>query len=157
MYYINVFKVLLLVITILFVTACSDGNDPNEDDNDHARGIGIQITSSGQTVVSYEGDGALTGSLSAVAGELSAAYFFLLIDEDGETYTPEEDHHELRFTVADTTIVTTWQHEGEEGGFEFHLQGKAEGQTTIIFTVYHEDHPDFVSRDIPVEVVAPTP
>ncbi len=148
------FMVLTSILTFLLAVSCSESTDPNGEDDDHARGIGIRITSSGQTVVEYEGNGELSGSLSVAEGEISVPYIFMLIDEDGDAYTPEEDHHELRFEIADTTVTTIWQHEGEEGGFEFHLRGKKQGQTSIVFSVYHEDHSDFVSREIPAQVLA---
>ncbi|MBD3225237.1 MAG: hypothetical protein GF313_10940 [Caldithrix sp.] len=154
MRYVLKFLILSSIVASLILYSCSESTDPHSDDNEHARGIGIRITSSGQSVVEYEGDGTLTGALTVAEGDLSVPYMFMLIDEDGEAYTPEEDHHELRFEVADTTVTTVWQHEGEEGGFEFHLQGKNQGETTVVFSVYHEDHPDFVSRDIPAQVTA---
>lgn len=142
---------LVVVIAALVFNGCSESN-PVDHDDDHARGVGIKITQSGATVVSYKYDEPVVGALTAKVGELSPAYDFQLIDEDGDAYTPSTDHHELRWEIANTSIAELWQHEGEEGGFEFHVRGLAAGSTTVVFKVYHEGHADFVSKAVPINI-----
>ena len=65
---------------------------------------------------------------------------------------PEADHHELSWEFDDPEIAGIWQHEGEEGGFEIHLQGLKEGETHIEFFVMHEGHADYRSGKFPIRI-----
>lgn len=141
----------LVLLLSLFLFSCS--NPASDDDHgEHARGIGIALVSSGQTIATYEEDDPVTGKITVSVGTMTAGIDFLLIDEDGDRYTPDEGTYALHFEFADTSIAGIWQHEGEESGFEFHVQGKTVGLTNLAFTIYHDDHPDFVSQPISVEV-----
>jgi len=143
----------ILLSTMLAFGLFSCSNPASDDDHDeHARGIGIALVSSGQTIATYENEDPVTGQISVTAGTMTAGIDFMLIDEDGDRYTPDDETHALHFEFADTSVAGIWQHEGEEGGFEFHVQGKSVGSTTLTFTIYHDDHPDFVSVPVPVEV-----
>jgi len=143
---------IILFMSVIFLTYCSDNSTGPDDD--HADAVGMRIVSSGLTIVSYIRDGALTGKIETEAGEMTGGMDIEFYDdEDDEWFTPEDDHYELKIVLEDTTIAQYWQHEGEEGGFEFHIVGKQAGNTTAVFSILHDDHPDFVSRDIPVEVV----
>ena len=142
-----------LFVFLLMFSSCSEESNPVDGgEGEHARGIGVVIRSSGQTVVRYERNEAVSGELSGPNGQTSVAYDFYLIDEDGDEYQPGAEHHSLTWELADTTVAGIWQHEGEEGGFEFHVVGKDIGLTSIVFSVLHEGHPDFVSKSIPVRV-----
>jgi len=146
----RVYSSLLLALLLILFAAC---NNPAEKETDeHAEGVGIALVASGQTLVSYANDDPLMGSLSAIVGQRTDHIDFYLIDEDGDRFTPDEDHHSLQFEIDDETMISIFQHDGEEGGFEFHIDGLKAGQTTLTFTVYHEDHADFVSRPIPVNI-----
>jgi hypothetical protein len=144
---------ILLVVLVAGITSCDNPADSTTT-SEHVRGVGVVISSSGVTVVRYERDEEVQGHLEATAGELSDHLDFELIGDDGSVFMPSTDTHSLQFEIADTTLVTTWQHADEQGGFEFHLDGKAAGETTIIFRVFHEDHADFTSKAIPVIVNA---
>ena len=56
----------------------------------------------------------------------------------------------LLLSIADTSIAEPETHEGEDWGF--HIKGKRVGQTSIEISIFHNDHPDFVSRPIPIVV-----
>ncbi len=141
---------ILLMLTMVILPSCE--NPAEKETDEHAEGVGIALVASGQTLVSYENDDPLVGSLSVALGARTDHINFYLIDEDGDRFIPDEEHHSLQFGFGDETIAGVYQHEGEEGGFEFHLDGLKAGQTTLTFTVYHEDHADFVSRPISVSV-----
>jgi hypothetical protein len=147
----SVKTLMLLFISLLFFTYCSDNSTGPDDE--HADAVGMRIVSSGVTIVSYIRDGALTGHIEAEAGEMTGHMDIEFYDdEDDEWFTPEEDHYELSIEIEDTTIAQYWQHEGDEGGFEFHIRGINEGHTHAVFSIIHDDHPDFVSREIEIHV-----
>jgi len=146
------FKILCILIFNIYIIQCSENSSPVDDEGDHARGIGILITKSGSEAVRYEYEDPVTGQLSGKVGQISPAYEFMLIDDDGDAYTPDTEHHELRWEISDTTIAKLWQHEGEEGGYEFHVDGISAGITSIVFEVYHEGHADFVSKPVPIMI-----
>lgn len=142
---------ILLVFSIFIIIACDNGTDSN-DDTEHARAVGLVIYSSGTTVVDYERDEAVSGQLEVPAGERSDHFDIKFIDEDGDEFEPEDDHYKLDWSIGDTSLVAIWQHEDEAGGWEFHLDGKKAGETTIRFKVMHDDHADFTSKLVPVVV-----
>ena len=49
-------------------------------------------------------------------------------------------------------MLEVWQHEGEEGGFEFHLRGLKIGVTEIEFFILHNGHSDYRSGLFPVVI-----
>jgi len=151
----NFLKISVIVFAFLFVYACSEDDNPVSGGEDHADAIGMRIVSSGVTLVSYIGDEAVQGSITVEEGVLSAGMDIEFYNDESESwFTPEEAENSLGIEVADTTIAQYWQHEGEEGGFEFHIRGKQQGQTSVVFSILHDEHADFVSKAIPVVVAA---
>ena len=75
------------------------------------------------------------------------------LDENGEEIDPPDDpEFTFAWTIADPDIVEVVQDEGDEGSFEFHLNGLHEGETTIVLKVEHDGHTDFSTQPIPVHV-----
>lgn len=140
------------IAVIISFTSCSD-DDPLSAEEEHFEAIGTAI---------YDATGALTLSilrgetedtLYVDAGELSDHFTVKFYDEDENIVDPpEEEHTSMDYEVADGTILEIWQHPGEEGGFEFHLQGLSQGITTMEMLVKHEGHNDYRSGNIPVVV-----
>ncbi|MDX1702450.1 MAG: hypothetical protein R3250_17610, partial [Melioribacteraceae bacterium] len=65
---------------------------------------------------------------------------------------PEGEEQILAWEFDDPEIAGIWQHEGEEGGFEIHLEGLSEGETHVEFFIMHEGHADYRSGKIPVRI-----
>ncbi|MCB0281644.1 MAG: hypothetical protein KDF60_03615 [Calditrichaeota bacterium] len=142
---------IILLTLASFLTNCSDSSVDSH--SDHADAVGMRIVSSGVTIVSYIRDSAVDGVIEAQAGESSGHMDVEFYDDENDSwFIPEEDHFTLLIEIGDTTIADYWQHEGEEGGFEFHILGKKAGNTQAVFTIIHDDHPDFVSKEIPLIV-----
>ncbi|KAA3617244.1 MAG: hypothetical protein D8M58_03340 [Calditrichaeota bacterium] len=147
----NIIKALLVFSSLILITFCSDNSVSNSDE--HTDAVGMRIVSSGQTIVSYIRDDSTHGEIEVDLDELSAAMFVELYDdEEDEWFTPDVDHFTLTAEITDTTIAQFWQHDGEEGSFEFHIIGKKINTTNIVFSVIHDGHADFVSREIEIEV-----
>lgn len=146
-------KILVFVVLFLVVvafSACKD--DPVTPPEDHFEAIGVQISTSGIPVASIL-RGVTSDTLQASVGVLTDHYDIKFYDESENLQDPpSEDHYKLSWAISDTSLVEVRQHEGEEGGFEFHLMGKKSGFTDIEFFILHNNHSDFRSGKIPVLV-----
>jgi hypothetical protein len=142
---------LLVLITILQLTAaCED--DPIIPQEEHFKAIGMVFYTSGIETARIE-KGITDDTLFVKAGKLSEHYNIKFISEDGKIVPPPTDGKKLAWEFDDTSVASVWQHEGEEGSFEFHLKGLKEGETNIEFFIMHHDHHDYRSGKIPVKVI----
>lgn len=146
----NIGIIFLLALTIIF-SGC-DKNSPTKPDQLEV--IGLVITQSGKTQVSYKGNENVVGELEVAQGQLSDALFIKFIDADQSVFTPSENSFTLGYELADTSYCKIYQHEGKEGGFEFHLdaRNRAHGHTTVIFKLIEKSRLIFTSKPIPIHV-----
>jgi len=146
-------KVLFLFSLLVFsitITSCED--DPVAPQEEHLKAIGMVFYSSGIEVARIL-RGVTTDTLFAPLDNLSDHMDVMFLDEDEKLVDPPTEHQKLNSEVDDPTTVDMWQHPGEEGAFEFHLEGFKIGETSIEFFVMHNDHADFRSGKIPVKVI----
>lgn len=147
----RLFMVLFALSIIVLGCEKNPVDDDHDHDHDHAEAVGLVITQSGAEIVRYE-NGTVTGEITVKAGEETPLLSVKFIDEhDGDLFTPEEDHYSLGWTIADEAIAELEQHD-EDGKWKFHIHGKSAGNTTIEIKIMHEDHADFVSLPIPIQV-----
>ncbi len=142
----------LSIVSIIFFAGCQNDNPVSNDehDHDHAEAAGLVITQSGAEIVRYE-NGEVTGKITVRAGEETPSLSVKFIDEhDGDLFTPDPDHHSLVCEVNDESIAIYEKQEGSDWSFIIH--GVAQGNTQIEIKIFHEDHADFVSLPIPIEV-----
>lgn len=150
-------KLKRLVLAILFIAlslklfiACED--DPVTPQEDHFEAIGMVFYTSGIEVARIL-RGETSDTLFALKDTLSDHFEVMYFDkEENIVDPPSEEHASLSWQIEDQTIVNVWQHEGEEGAFEFHLNGLNIGETEIEFFIMHSDHSDYRSGKIPVKV-----
>lgn len=141
---------LSIVILTVFSIGCED--DPVTPQEEHLEAIGMVFYQSGIEIARIL-RGETSDTLTAPEGGLSDHTEVNFFDEDENIIDPPEmEHTTLSWEIDDETVVDVWQHQGEEGEFEFHLQGLEEGETMIEFFVMHEDHSDYRSGKIPVRV-----
>jgi hypothetical protein len=97
--------------------------------------------------------GITTDTLITTEGGMTSHLDVKFIDENEKIINaPDTEHHNLDWEIDDPTIAGIWQHEGEEGSFEIHLEGLKEGETMIEFFVMHEGHADYRSGKFPVRI-----
>jgi hypothetical protein len=147
---------ILSLLTMLFIYAC-DTDKTVDSHEEHADAVGMRILSSGAVLTSYvRTDTAEFKAIELTEGEESPHLDIEFYDDEHEEwFVPETaDHYSLQIVIADTSITDYEQHEGEEGSFEFHLHGKKPGNTSAVFRIMHDDHADFESRPLRVEVVS---
>ena len=149
--YKHVFTHIINISLILFIlNGCSDDSNPvNGDNTTHFEAIGLYLIESGDTIVSYLG-GTVAGQIEVADSAETPLIFVKFLTDDGTVGTPQGPEHSLQLTVADTSFAEPETHQGED--WEFHIKGKQIGQTTLEISIFHNDHPDFVSRPIPIQV-----
>lgn len=146
------FPFMLTALAVLATAGCDDGITDHDDD--HAEPVAVQIRLGGQVIASATPTSA-TGTLTISAGEESAHYSVVFVDEDGDVLTPDDD--EFLEVVVASSSVAEWEQDtpGEFGG---HLHGETAGTTTAVFRLMHgtvgssSAHADFISTGIQVVV-----
>ena len=146
----SVLTFLSVILSFTFFIACEE--DPVTPQEDHFEAIGMVFYTSGIEVARIQ-RGETSDTLFALKDTLSDHFEVMYFDkEENIVDPPSEDHASLSWQIDDQTIVEVWQHEGEEGAFEFHLKGLNIGETEIEFFIMHNDHSDYRSGKIPVKV-----
>ena len=144
----------IAAVSIVVLTACED--DPTSPQEAHFEAEGLELVDSGVRVFRYfqgEVDESVADAIEIDMG-LSPLLSVRFLGSDGTSIgTPESEEHYLGWVVGDTNVVVVEQHEGEL--WEFHLIGREPGETTIEFRIYHGDHYDFHTIDLPLHVDAP--
>lgn len=150
-YFLKYFYVILFIhITLLGINSCTE-NDPIAPIEVHFDAEGLLITESGITIASIF-RGITTDTIEVPAGGRTGHYKVRFYDKNQNVIDPPSDGKTLGWEINDTSKLGVYQHPGEEGDFEFHLDGKTVGTTFIEFFILHEGHADYRSGKIPVLV-----
>lgn len=145
------FKIVLFFSILSIFISCKE-EDPITPQEEHFEAIGMVFYDSGIEVARIL-RGVTSDTLVAPEGGLSGHLDIKFINEDEKIIAPPDDEDKkLAWVIDDNTIADIFQHEGEEGSFEFHLEGLKIGNTKIEFFVNHEDHMDYRSGKIPVRI-----
>lgn len=137
-------------IISFFIISCSD--DPVTPQEEHFEAEGIVFLQSGIKIADIF-RGVTSDTLYAPVDSMTAGIDVKFYNSNQEMIDPPNDP-DLTFAweIDNTLIVDVWQHPGEEGGFEFHLEGLLADTTLIEFFILHEGHADFRSGKITVVV-----
>ncbi len=149
----NIRRVLFFCFILTFsVTLFSCKDDPLEPDMDHFEAEGVVFYQSGIKVAEIF-RGITQDTLFAVVGQITSHFEVKFYNANKQEMDPP-DHivQPFAWELQDTSIVGVWQHPGEEGSYEFHLEGKQLGLTQIEFFIMHEGHADFRSGKLPIKV-----
>lgn len=142
-----------LLLAVLW-TGCSDNPADHDNDDDHFEARGVALRINGLDTVVVDSNRIKQGRLVVKEGTTSPHISVeFLRESDGSRGTPDaaDKDHTLGWSIADTSVAGV-EREAEDGEWSFHIVGKKAGQTTIIIRMLHNDHPDFESIPIPVEV-----
>ena len=142
---------MLLMFSTIFFVSC-DEEDPLTQEEEHLDAIGMVLFDSG---IEYARilRGVTTDTLVVSEGGMTSHLDVKFIDDDENIIdAPETDVHSLSWDIDNPEIADIWQHEGEEGSFEIHLEGLKEGETHIEFFVMHEGHADYRSGKFPIRI-----
>ncbi len=146
--FVRFLPILLLVFTII---SCSK-DEPLAPEEEHFEAEGMVFYESGIKIVEIF-RGVTRDTFFVPLNQMTSGIEIKFLNpEKKEIDPPDYKKKPLGWSISDTSIVSVWQHKGEEGNYEFHLFGKKPGITLIEFFVLHEGHPDFRSGKIPVKV-----
>ena len=136
---------------MVFVTTGCDSDNPVDGTThqNHAEAFGLVIFSSGAEVIRLE-KGVVTGEIEVGHEKETPLLTVRFLSEDGQTFTPEEDL-KLSFQIGDDKVAKIEAH-AEDGPWSFHVVGLTEGETTLVISLLHGDHADFVSSELHIHV-----
>ena len=142
-----------LLLALLLFAGCGDDDNPADPHawDDHAEAFGLVILSSGEDLVRQE-KGVVEGEIEVGNGLDTPLLTVRFLAEDGDRFVPDaDDGYGLDWEIGDESIAEVEHHE-EDGPWAFHIAGLEEGQTTLVIKLNHNDHADFVSKDIEIHV-----
>jgi hypothetical protein len=117
-------------------------------------GLVLIKESTGDTLVTYDAhDSTLVGQVSVQENQHTGHIAVKFFDHNGVYFTPDPADHSLQFSVVDTSIAVTEQHDPQTEPWAFEVEGKQQGNTTFIISLFHLSHSDFATPDIPIQVI----
>ena len=147
-YTINLIAIFFL--TVFLLTGCSEDN-PVEPEEVHFEAIGLYVISSGDTIVKYVG-GEVSGKVEVLVGTQTPLLSVRFLNEDGDIGVPDGDEYDLSWSIADESVATVVSHDEELNDYQFHIEGKQIGTTSITVILNHNEHKDFESKAIAIQV-----
>lgn len=139
----------LLFITAALLAGC-DNPASNDDEEIHADPEGLELVHNGEVIFEYiVGEGVTEHShLHYHVGE---EYLFEVhfLNEDGDHIHAEDldEDYFLGWIIENEDILAIHQHD-EDGRWNFHLEGLAEGVSKVQFRLMHgNDHSDLSTPD----------
>src|SRR5690606_1903391 len=125
---------------------------PVSTQEQHFEAEGIVFLQSG-IIIAEIFRGVTSDTLYAPLGDMTAGIDVKFYNSNKqEMDPPDNEENTFSWEIDHPTVVDVWQHPGEEGGFEFHLEGVSADTTFIEFFILHDGHADFRSAKIPVVV-----
>ncbi|MBR9976256.1 MAG: hypothetical protein KFF77_11790 [Bacteroidetes bacterium] len=139
-----------LAFILLFTAACSE-DDPVTPQYEHDDAIGMALLRNDVVVASIL-RGEPSDTLSVGVGMTTEDYDVRFYDDDENLFEAHDDDKIFSWEIADPSIVEVVQNADKTGKFEFRLEGRTAGTTTIEFFIMHEGHADFRTGKWPVRV-----
>lgn len=146
----SLIKYLPLIFSILLTIAGCDKNNPVDHHEEHNEAEGMVLKVGGVNIVVVREGTVESGTITVKAGESTPEISARFLDHDGHEFIPDEEGSSLAFELADDTIADATVVPGKE--WEFTVNGKTVGETTIVIKLMHHDHSDFTTPPIPLEV-----
>ena len=148
-----------LLVAVTFA-ACDD--NPVDDDHDHEHRMAdvhqLELVLNGEEVIVIEENqfpGGVPDTLHVPAGGETALITLHAETEDGDHIHFDElgDEYSLVFSFSEDEVAEVEQHEGERWSFHLHGHGAVGEQTNLVLDFMHNDHADFTTPAIPIELV----
>ena len=143
---------LFTISALLLLTGCKNLlNDDDHDQHQHAEGAVLMMN--GAEIVRIEDGAVQSGQIEVTEGEETPLITIYFLNEDGDTFQPEESEYSLRWEGIDQTIADVEQHD-QDGAWRFHIHGAAQGNTSVRFLLWHNDenHADYETPLITISV-----
>jgi hypothetical protein len=149
----SIFSAILFALMAFAFISCSE-DDPVSDQHDHAEAEGLVIKYSGNTIMRiFEGefDDLYAKKITLDEGSSMPALEVFFLDHDGDEFQTDDTDKSLGWLIGDETVLKLIPDSEQKWMFE--LEALKEGTTDLEIRILHNDHPDFKSPKIPVEVV----
>jgi hypothetical protein len=115
----------------------------------HQEADGLLIRREGQVLVTIW-RGHVEGFLHVEPGMMTDTLDVTFLDPDSVEFTPPVEHFEFDHEIDDPSKVSLT----EVPDWSFRLNGLLTGVTQLRVIIFHEDHADFTSPDVPVLVAS---
>lgn len=143
----------ILVLSLFAIQGC-DTTSADDDHEEHQEPWGVALFRGG-TEIARQFAGETTYAegdhLELKVGEETPLINLRFLDEDGETFVPDEEDYFLGWEIEHQDVLDIEQH-SEDGKWAFHFVGLSAGKTHLVFQLWHDDHIDFVSEEFEVHV-----
>jgi len=138
--------VIIIAFALFSLFGCSDSN-PVSGDEHHFEAVGCYVIQNTDTLIYYV-NGIVKGEISVNSGSTSPLLLLRFISEDGDIGVPEEEEQSLSWEIANNSLAEASLDDNNDWGFR--ISGLNQGSTTIVITILHGEHPDFVSKPFPL-------
>jgi hypothetical protein len=140
----NVQLFLAAVLTV-YIVGCDNPTNPGGEGL-HEDAQGLVLKSEDSVIVRVDSGMVRFGTISVDLG-VSDHIGVWFLGEDGEEFRPTRSEFSLGWEVADTTIAILFQ-DSHTGKWEFHVDGRGVGSTTVVMKLLHSGHGDFLTPPI---------
>lgn len=137
-----------LIAGLVTLSACN--NPASSEEEEHPAPVGAVLKMNGDEIARSDQSG-VTGQIEVNAGEETTLISIFFLDDDGNEFQPDDPELSLNWRDIDTAIADVEQHT-EDGKWAFHIHGEAQGNTSVVFQLFHDGHSDFDTKSIPVVV-----
>ena len=148
------FSTKLIALTfavVLLFAGCSNPASNDDDHEEHTEPDAVEFLINGDVIVSYNHSSETTeGQFNVAVGEQTPLITTEFKDENGNEVHGEDlgDEYSLDWEITNTDIAEVVQTDSD-GRWQFHITGKAAGETTVQFMLMHNDiHSDFETPNI---------
>lgn len=144
----HTYSILLLAVMALSAVSCK--NSVTDHEEEHPEPYGYRLVMGNIIVAeSIPGSEPTNEFPELTAGTESMDVEVYFYDFDKNIFQPDEPEQSLLVETGDDQIV---QIKAGESKWSFSITALAAGSTSIIINLMHNDHPDFTSDSIAVQV-----
>jgi len=145
----------LLALAAFTLAGCEDNPADSTDGSgcggiEHVDADGVRVDGEATLVRQFEGD--VTGEIELEVDETLTGLRVIFLDEDEEDIVLPSgcDEWQLRWVDPDTTVARVTRNADDPWSIDVH--GRAEGKTSVRLRIWHGDHADFTSLELPIHV-----
>ncbi len=148
----NILRTLVIAFLAFTVISCSE-DDPVSEQHDHAEADGLVIKSGSDIIMRIdegEFDSDYNDQICLKEGESMTDLEVFFLDHDGDEFQSNDKDKSLGWIIDDETILQLTPK--TDNKWMFDLEALKEGTTNLEIRILHNDHPDFKTPKIPVEI-----
>ncbi len=140
----------IFVLTLFMTMGCDKEDNPVTPHEEHNEAEGMVLKINNANIVVVKEGKVESGKISVKAGENTAEITTRFLHHDGSEFTPDEAGSSLALEIANATVASAAVVSGKEWNFK--VSGIKAGTTILIVKLMHNDHADFTTPGISVEI-----